>query len=240
MPFPDVRSVPTHYELTGSQLRFSICSIVVAFVLLAACGARIAMGIDLWQWWVPLAALVGIATADFASGLIHWAADTWGEDDLPIVGQRLLVPFRVHHVNPDDFLRRRFIDTNGDVAFVAVPFLLALARVPLDVAWGSAAAVFGLGFCGIGMLTNQIHQWAHMPSPPRAVRLLQDTGLLLGRTEHALHHRRPYIASYCITTGWCNRPLEALALFRRLEAAITRVTGASPREDDLRYQIRHG
>jgi hypothetical protein len=40
-----------------------------------------------------------------ASGIVHWSADTWGRDDLPVVGQRLLVPFRLHHVDPDDLWR---------------------------------------------------------------------------------------------------------------------------------------
>ena len=85
-------------------------SIAVAALLLAVLGYRIARNLDVWQWWLPIALVAGVATADFLSGLIHWGADTWGRDDLPIVGQRLLVPFRVHHVNPNDFLRRSFID----------------------------------------------------------------------------------------------------------------------------------
>ena len=36
------------------------------------------------------------------------------------IGPRLLVPFRVHHVNPEDFLRRRFVDTNGEVAAITL------------------------------------------------------------------------------------------------------------------------
>ncbi len=206
-------------------------------MVLAVFGVRIATRLDLSQWWVPLAFAAGMAAADFGSGLVHWAADTWGRDDLPVIGRRLLVPFRVHHVNPDDFLRRRFVDTNGDVAFLVVPVLLGLFVVPLETAWGGPVAVFGFGLCGIGMMTNQIHQWAHMPSPPRPIGVLQDCGLVLGRAEHAAHHDRPYDAHYCITTGWCNRPLEAIGFFRRLEAAITRLTGARPRDDDERYGV---
>ena len=222
MTAPSDPELPALHDLTRAQLLFSAFSIAVAFVLLGAFGVRIATGLDLSQWWVPLAFAAGIAAADFGSGLVHWGADTWGRDDLPVIGHRLLVPFRVHHVNPDDFLRRRFVDTNGDVAFLAVPVLVGLFVVPLETVWGGPVAVFGFAFCGIGMMTNQIHQWAHMPSPPRPVRVLQDCGLLLGRAEHAAHHDRPYDAHYCITTGWCNRPLEAIGFFRRLEAAITR------------------
>ena len=88
-------------------------------------------------------------------------------------------------------------------------------------------------------MTNQIHQWAHLASPPPLVRTLQACGALLGPAEHAAHHQRPYDVRYCITTGWCNRPLEALAFFRRLETAIAWMTGVQPRHDDRRYEQRY-
>lgn len=231
--------MPTHYELTRSQLLFSFLALAAAFLLLGTFGFRIAMRADLWQWQFPLALVGGIVAADFASGLIHWGADSWGRHDLPIIGHRVLVPFRVHHRNPDDFLRRRFVDTNGDVALVAVPVLLGLLAVPVETPWGASVGVFGFGLCGIGMFTNQIHQWAHMPSPPRPIRFLQDCGVLLGRAEHATHHERPHDRRYCITTGWCNRPLEAIGFFRRLEDAITGLTGARPRQDDRWFEERY-
>jgi ubiquitin-conjugating enzyme E2 variant len=149
------------------------------------------------------------------------------------------VPFRVHHINPDDFLRRRFIDTNGEVAAIAVPILLPLLALPLDSPWGGALGVFGFAFCGLGSLTNQIHQWAHVARPPALVRALQVCGVLLGRAGHAAHHARPYDRQYCITTGWCNRPLDAIGFFRRLESAVTALTGVAPRHDDRRYENQY-
>ena len=215
-------------------------SIAFAALLLAMLGYRIARNLDVWQWWLPIALVAGVATADFLSGLIHWSADTWGRDDLPLVGQRLLVPFRVHHVNPDDFLRRSFIDTNGDVALVTIPIVVALLAVPLSGAWGPPLAVFGFACCAVGIMTNQMHQWAHMPAPPRLIGMLQSRGVLLSRGEHAGHHEHPYDRHYCITTGWCNRPLDAIDFFRRMEVAITAVTGAVPRHDDRRYETEFG
>lgn len=232
--------MPAHYEVTRSQLLVSGLSIAAAFLVLGLFGVRIATRLDVWQWWVPLAFAGGMAAADLGSGLVHWGADTWGRDDFPVIGRRLLVPFRVHHVNPDDFLRRSFVDTNGDVAFLTVPVLLGLFAVPLEAFWGGPVAISGFALCGIGMMTNQIHQWAHMPSPPRLVRVVQNCGVILGRAEHATHHERPYDAHYCITTGWCNRPAEAFGLFRCLEAAVTWLTGARPRHDDRRYEDRYG
>jgi plasmanylethanolamine desaturase len=77
-----------------------------------------------------------------------------------------------------------------------------------------------------------------MPLPPWPVGLLQSTGLILGRGVHAQHHARPYDASYCITTGWCNAGLERIRFFRTLERLITALTGVEPRQDDERYQTR--
>jgi ubiquitin-conjugating enzyme E2 variant len=156
-----------------------------------------------------------------------------------MIGRRLLVPFRIHHINPDEFLERPFVETNGDVSFLAIPTLGCLLAVPLDTAWGGPLSIFGLGVCGVGMLTNQIHQWAHMPSPPRLVRFLQDCRVILGRAEHARHHQQPYDGCYCITTGWCNGPLERAGFFRSLERCVTRATGLVPRQDDVRYEERY-
>ena len=232
--------LPAIGDASRAQTVLWTVGVAAAAAALAALAVRLVTAADLSHWWTAPAFVAGLLAADFGSGLVHWGADTWGRDDLPVVGPRLLVPFRVHHVNPDDFLRRRFVDTNGDVALLALPMLAALWFVPLDTPWSSALSLFGWSFCGAGVLTNQIHQWAHMPSPPPAVRLLQDAGLILGRAEHTMHHDRPYHAHYCITTGWCNRPLEAIGFFRRVERMITRVTGAQPRQDDERYEGRYG
>ena len=74
-----------------------------------------------------------------------------------------------------------------------------------------------------------------MPAPPSLIRWLQDCGVLLDRHDHAAHHAGSYDRHYCITTGWWNAPLEAIAFFRTLEAVVTMTTGARPREDDRRY-----
>ena len=110
--------------------------------------------------------VLGAFGADFVSGLVHWSADTWGRETLPVIGRRLLRPFRVHHVNPDDFTRRRFLDVNGDVAIDRRFVLAAGAALASGSAVGTARRGFLFSFCLVGLPTNQVHQWAHMRRPP--------------------------------------------------------------------------
>jgi hypothetical protein len=187
---------------------------------------------DTLRWWAPLVVVVAALAADLTSGLVHWTADTWGRESMPVIGRRFLRPFRVHHVNPDDFLVRDFIDCNGDVAMLTIPILAGALMIPLDSETGRVAAVALVTFSMVMLPTNQVHQWAHMPDPPRMVRWLQRVGVILTPGEHARHHASPYVMNYCIATGWCNRALTRIDFFPALERMITALTGARPRADE--------
>lgn len=225
-------SLPAHWEIGLGTRIVSITAITVAFGLLGWLVFRIAVMSAVFPWYAVLAIPAGMAMADFLSGMVHWLADTWGSETMPILGKRLLHPFRVHHVNPADFLRRRFADTNGEVAVLTIPLLVGALFIPLDGALWVTLAVFAVSFLGIGLMTNQIHQWAHMRRAPIVVRQLQQLGLILSHEDHEQHHRPPYVQNYCITTGWCNRPLRAIRFYPRLERCITWLTGVQPRKDD--------
>jgi len=224
-----IRMIPAHDEVGWGQRASEVGSLLAAAVLIGIHIERLVAAPSTWT--LAIAAAAGAVFADFISGLVHWFADTWFEETMPILGRRLLRPFRVHHVNPDDFLRRDFIDTNGDVSMVILPLLLAIFLFPPS----SFAAVLLLSMCIVGWPTNQVHQWAHMPDAPRAVAWLQSRRILLSGADHRMHHRPPYVEYYCIATGWLNRLLTAIRFFRRLEAAITHFTGLRPREDDGRF-----
>ena len=215
-----------------------IACITASGLLLLTHLLRLAIAPEHMRWWTPLIAMTGALMADFGSGLIHWVADTWGSETMPVLGRRFLRPFRVHHVNPDDFLRRKFADTNGDVSMILLPCLAAAFAIPIDRGWGHAVTVFLVALCAVGLPTNQVHQWAHKPDPPRWVRWLQDRGIILSREQHSRHHFPPYVENYCIATGWCNGVLRRVRFFRRMERLVTWATGLRPRDDDAAFSAR--
>jgi hypothetical protein len=181
-----------------------------------------------------VSALTALLLADVISGVVHWAADSWGSSDLPVLGPLLLRPFRAHHVDPASITRHDFWETNGHNALVTLPLPLIAQALPLETALGARGAVFLLFLALPLFLTNQVHKLAHEQDPGSLARLLQRAGLLLRPEDHARHHTRPYTRSYCITLGWMNPLLDALRVFPRVERAITALTGAHPREEDAR------
>jgi ubiquitin-conjugating enzyme E2 variant len=234
---PTSDRLPEHDEFNLRRRFLEAGCIAAAVALLIANWVRYFVLPASIPWWTLSFMMAGVAVADFVSGLIHWTADTWGSETMPIVGRRFLRPFRVHHVNPADFLRRRFLDTNGDVAMIVLPFLVGLLSISPVTAASQVSMACLLGFCSVGLFTNQMHQWAHTPSPPRPVRWMQQCRLILPSQIHQRHHRPPHATDYCIATGWCNGVLDRINFFRRLERAVTWATGIMPRDDDVSFQL---
>lgn len=228
--------LPKHDEISLLSSSFYLVGIVTSTVLIFSNSVRLCMALTTFPWWLPFVVFAGMATADFASGMTHWAADTWGSIRMPILGRRFLHPFRVHHVNPHDFLRRSFLATNGDIAIAGAPLLSAALAIPTASPWQLCFGVFLTAFCTAGLPTNQFHQWAHMPKPPMIVRMLQNTGIILSHQAHAKHHTHPHMDTYCIALGWCNPLLLKLDFWHHMERFVTRLTGVRPRADEDNFK----
>lgn len=183
--------------------------------------------------WLPLlaGAALGILCADFVTGAVHWACDTWGSERTPLLGQALIRSFREHHRLPRAMLGHDWIEVNGSAATAAALawaiFTLAPAVPRLEMA--PFAHAFFWALASVAPLGNQLHRWAHTRVPPRPVRWLQRARLVLSPGPHARHHRAPHTAAYCIATGWANPLLDAVGFWRGLERCIARVTGVAPR-----------
>ncbi len=196
-------------------------SVLLFFVAIALLSARIGEALGSASvWWVLAMLALGYLAADAFSGLVHWMFDTWGSPETPVLGKAFIVPFRVHHSDPEDITRHGFIATNGHNCLVSLPVLVAAFFLPRGVAWADAGLAFVTALCLGVFCTNQFHKWAHAEKRSPIVAWLQSKGIILSPEHHAVHHSAPYSEHYCITTGWMNRPLQTIRFFRALEWAI--------------------
>jgi plasmanylethanolamine desaturase len=184
-------------------------------------------------WLILASMLAGWISADFVSGLVHWAGDTWGTVEWPILGKALIRPFREHHVDPLAMTRHDLVESSGSHCLISLPVLLAVDQVTLQSVLGLGITLWLCTMTFFVFLTATIHKWAHQERVGFGIRVLQRLHLVLPREHHAVHHCPPYQRYYCITTGWLNPVLTRLRVFPMLETLITWLTGAIPRQDDL-------
>ena len=213
--------------------RFEIASIVTFAVAMAWLALHIAPRAFANPWLALSAFMLGFVLADFVSGFVHWAADTWGTPEWPLVGRALIRPFREHHVDQKEITRHDFIETNGNNCFISIPVGVAAALIHQGSGSALFGAVFTFGMLFFVFLTNQFHKWAHTAKPPAIVTWLQRWSLVLPRDHHRIHHAAPSTKYYCITVGWMNEPLHRIRFYPVMEWLVSGITGLVPREDDI-------
>ena len=127
--------------------------------------------------------------ADWISGMFHWACDTWGKFETPIIGP-LIQSFRMHHVDPLDITKHGFFEVNANL--YPMPFFIAVglwitpnSSLEQIYVW---TIIFGVI---LSIFTDEIHKWAHMihSKPHPIVQFLQKSRLILSPEEHHRHHQ---------------------------------------------------
>jgi len=174
-------------------------------------------------WLIALAIPLGVVGGDFVSGIVHWAADTYGSEDMRVIGPSLVKPFRLHHVFPRDICTHGLVETTGNVCILAVPVFVACLYLMWLMPQSGLLAFSVVCFAFVAaatVATNQFHKWAHQENPSSFARWLQRRRLVLEPQHHKRHHTEPFDVNYCITNGWLNPLLNKLQFFRRLEATL--------------------
>ncbi|XP_045194089.2 plasmanylethanolamine desaturase-like [Mercenaria mercenaria] len=225
---------------SGKRLQETVC-FIVTIAAMAFNFVQLMIHFTSENWIIIVgAALLGILSADFLSGLVHWGADSYGSVE-SLFGKSFIRPFREHHIDPTSITRHDFIETNGDnFAVVMIPLLAmaykfcTLSNVEIQQTYNWQMYIFLLAI--FVSLTNQFHKWSHTYfGLPKWITTLQDLHIILPRKHHRIHHVAPHDTYFCITTGWLNYPLEKIGFWTKVEALIEICSGHKPRVDDLKW-----
>lgn len=169
---------------------------------------------------------VVLLAVDFASGVLHWLEDSYGEPSWPFLGKRVVVPNIRHHFKPRAFTKSTFWKRNSVTMIMSGSLLVGI----ILMGWFHWMWLLA---CTVGAISNEIHCWAHR-SPRengKIITFLQPIRLIQTKKAHAVHHTNPKNQSYCTVGNFLNPVLDATRFFERIEWVILKVTGVKRRED---------
>jgi hypothetical protein len=117
--------------------------------------------------------------------LVHWAVDTWGRYDTPIIGPAIIYSFRKHHVDPQDIVvyGSAMLTIRSFIFYSPLPFVVALAIMSSNGSFISQIFNWtAIVSTAIGVFTNQFHKWSHMQYEKLhpIVQFLRRSGMIIG------------------------------------------------------------
>jgi ubiquitin-conjugating enzyme E2 variant len=220
-------------------------------VINAACslGLLVLIGIhaDVFRrdWpFALIAIMIGVYLGDLISGVLHWAFDTWFDENNASV-RRMVILVREHHIYPNRIFTYSLWHEVGILSWFALlssgPLFAWLALSTTSPGhWRYAVGLSGLTVSTTVVFMLQFHKCGHRTHSGPLVRLLQRMHLLLSPAHHLRHHAREHASHYCLINGWADLTLGKLGFFRWLESLVSNTTGAIPRADDREWRRRYG
>lgn len=233
---------PFFAESTAGENRTMSVCVAANWLLISLCGAYVALAYTALQ--PPAittmgAIVIGYFLADVASGLVHWATDTWFSEKQ---FGRLIAIAREHHTHPSHILGYRFLENatlgSAPSALFIGPLALLIALQPRSDFLYATMIVFLLISLTL-LFGTSLHNIGHRKVKSRILIVAQQLRLVITPAYHHVHHSGDQTTRYCTVNGWANPLLDRLRFWRALERLISGITGAVPREDDVRWQSHY-
>jgi ubiquitin-conjugating enzyme E2 variant len=233
---------PFYAQSTVGEDRTMVICVAANCLIVGFCAAYIALAypaIRPSSITTVSAILIGYFLADVASGLVHWATDTWFSERQ---FGRLIAIAREHHTHPSHILGYRFLENatlgSAPSALFIGPLALLIAFLPRSKFLYAIMIVFFLISLTL-LFGTSLHNIGHRKAKSFVVKVAQKMRLVITPAYHHVHHSGDQTTRYCTVNGWANPLLDRIGFWRGLERLISRITGAVPREDDVRWQSHY-
>lgn len=173
--------------------------------------------------------ILGVFTADVASGLFHWYEDNYLEycTTVPIL-KDIAIHNEMHHYFPRMMLAESVL-SNASITVLLSSIILGIVFFIRPDLFAKYPVFLLTVFVG-GSLANVLHRYSHSRpcEMPKWICALQKVGILCSHDHHRGHHVRPRIR-YCTITPITNHLLDAIHIWDILELVIYMTTGIRPR-----------
>lgn len=169
--------------------------------------------------------------ADFLTGIIHWAEDTYCKNGYPIIGALICEPNRLHHEDPNlmvrtgNFISRNWIQWFACGTVYGLLWLVGLGQLPVLLTL--LLASFG----------NEVHYWNHTTKLGWLPTFIKTTGLVQSQKQHALHHKPPHMKYYCTLTSFLNPILELIRFWRGAEWFLEKGFNLVPVRQEVKSKL---
>jgi hypothetical protein len=225
----------------GEDRTMSIC-VTANCLLVGFCAAYVVLAYrDLQPAGITTVAaiFIGYFLADVASGVVHWATDTWFSEKQ---FGRLIAIAREHHTHPSHILGYRFLENatlgSAPSALLIGPLAIVIAFLPRTEFLYAVMILFLLISLTL-LFGTSLHNIGHRKVRSPVLKLAQKLRLVITPAYHHVHHSGNQTTRYCTVNGWANPLLDRLGFWRAAERLINAATGAVPRDDDVRWQSHY-
>jgi hypothetical protein len=209
---------------------FKYVLLIFNFITSAAFAVWIARGFYLHPrqiWFMPLACVVALFSADLVSAIFHKWLDSYASELNPLWGAPAKA-FRIHHEFPENLNQTTFLHNSSAFATLTAGFhgLFFLAFLLSDLSPLAGFTIWLVLFLFAN--GSEIHKQAHRKEPWAWIRVFQKTRILLNRATHIKHHSKGGDSDYGIINGWSNRVASQLGVWRRLDLFFWNRLGKFP------------